>query len=279
MEEKLDVILLTHNHLEQTIECVDALYNFVHVPFKLTVIDDSTDLTPQFFKMFQAGHPDINYVRPTEIIKCGNQAINIGMKHTTSEVVLFITQSTTVTRSFLVTGLSIISNHEEVGCVGFKILYSHGTIMEAGAVVDCKTASRGNVGMHEPGWDFTHCRDIDAVGWAAVLLRREAIGVLDEETYIGFRGWDDVDNCLTLWENGFKVVYCGFGVVIHKLGASQGGNTPEGVLECQQNGVIFETKWRGRKTRVPEVKIFVQEKGSPKGGLHGEGVPIEKVGK
>lgn len=259
MEGDFDVILLTHNHLEQTIECVNALYEFTHIPFRLTVVDDSTDLTPQFFKQFGAGHPNLQYIRPTEIIKCGNQAINIGMRHTTSGVVLFITQSTVVTRNYLITGLSIITSHKDIGCVGFKILYPHGTVMEAGAIVDPKSAARGNVGMHEPGWDFTHVRETDAVGWAAVLLKREAIGILDEDTYIGFRGWDDVDNCLTLWENGWKIVYSGFGTVIHKLGSSQGHNTPEGVQECSQNAKIFEAKWRGRKTRIPEVPIYVQE--------------------
>ena len=48
---EIDIILATHNHLDLTIQAVDCLYEFTSKPFRLIVVDDSTDgLTPLYFK-------------------------------------------------------------------------------------------------------------------------------------------------------------------------------------------------------------------------------------
>lgn len=249
--EELDVILITHNRLEQTIKCLNCLYRYTKVPFRLTVIDDSLDLTPKFFEGFQQEHDNVQYIQPVEILENGNQILNIGLRNTKNELILNLNQSTFVEPYYLNIALNIMKENPEVGIVGFKLLYPHGTIIEAGAMVYPETAQRENIGMYEAGHRHSYVREVDAVGFAVALLRRAAIpkGGFEEDYYIGFRGSDDVDNCLEIQQRGWNIIYCGLGCAYHELRACQGGGTREGFEEMVENSKRFAKRWKGRKVK------------------------------
>ncbi len=140
-----------------------------------------------------------------------------------------------------------MESNPKAGVVGFKLLFwPQGTIIEAGEMIDPNTLFRPNIGMYEPGHRHCCIREVAAIGWAAVLIRKEAMFPLNETEYIGFRGADDTDNCLEFRKRGWKIVYNGFGAVYHKLSASQGDNTAEGRNEVAENYRRFEAKWKGR---------------------------------
>ncbi len=243
----LDIILLTHNKLENTTRCVTALYENTEEPFLLNVIDDSTDSTPAYFTSLQMEKGNVNYIRPDVVLKSGNQAINIGLKLTHSDPVIFITNSSFVEPNWLPLALSLIRRDEKVGVVGFKLLFPEtNTIIEAGEIVR-PNGERPNIGMYEPSHRHTYVREVHSVGWACVLLRRAALPPegLDENTYIGFRGMDDSDNCLEIKKRGYKILYNGYGCVYHKLSACQGGGTEQGQLEAAENYHRFVNKWAG----------------------------------
>ncbi len=244
--EPIDIILLTHNKLGNTIRCVDALYQNTE-SFKLTVIDDSTDETEAYFKRLIAEGNNINYVRPDVFIKCANQALNIGLSLTHNDPVVFITNSSFVEPAWLPVALIIMEQDKNVGVVGFKLLYPHNSlIIEAGEIVH-DDASRPNFGCYEPSHRYTHIREVNAIGWACVLLRRAALpSPLDEDTYIGFRGADDTDNCLEIIKRGYKIIYNGYGAVYHQLSSCQGGGTEEGWNESAENYRRFAEKWAGK---------------------------------
>jgi len=230
----IDIILLTHNRLENTIQCLDALYQNTTVPFKLTVIDDSTDLTPEYFVRLK--RDNINYVRPDVVIKSGNQAINIGVKLTQSDPLVFLTNSTFVEPDWLPVALRIMGTDPKVGLVGFKILSPRtNRIMEAGY----------GIGRDQAAHRWTHIREVDAVGWAVVLFRRAALTELDEDYYIGFRGVDDTDNCYEMRGRGWKIMYNGFGSAFHTP-RSSAGLTTQAMLDTNENIYRFRRKWRKR---------------------------------
>ncbi len=248
MEEKLDIILLTHNKIENTARCIEALYQNTQEPFCLTVIDDSNDETVAYFDRMSFEKKNINFIRPKEVIKSGNQAINIGLKATTSDPVVFLTNSTFVEPDWLPVALQIMEQDSKVGLVGFKLLFPEtNTIIEAGEIV-LPDGNRPNIGMHEPSHRYTHYREVNAIGWAVVLIRRVAIppGGLDEITYIGFRGADDTDNCLEIKRRGWKIMYNGYGAAYHKLSTCLGGGTEQGQRESAENYRRFIEKWKGR---------------------------------
>ncbi len=250
----IDIILLTHNNLSNTMRCVEALYQNTQEDFKITVIDDSIDLTPLYFARLKEGTGNVNYIRPDVKITSANQAINIGLKNTESDPVLFITNSTFVEPLWLSYALRIMEQDPKVGLVGFKLIFPEtNTIIEAGEIV-YPDGNRPNVGMGEPSHRYTHIRPVNAIGWAVVLIRRAAIpvGGLDETTYIGFRGADDTDNCLEMVKAGWKIIYNGCGAAYHKLGACVGGGTDEGKAETAENWRRFIEKWAGKVPTIVE---------------------------
>lgn len=246
MGKELDIILATHNNLGMTIWCIEHLYTNTSIPFKLTVIDDSTDLTPTWLHWWRAqGHENFNVVRPEEKITSGNQLINIGLKNTDSEYVVFLTNSTLVQPQWLDGAWGIMHQHEDIGVMGFKLLKPSGVTEHAGICFTPEMPHHMNYGVGDPPWYNTEIKELGIVGWALVLLRRKAMpeGGLDEITYHGFRGYDDLDNCLTIQKAGWKIVYCGLGCAIHHALATRGDMSQKAMEEYEENRRRFTVKW------------------------------------
>ncbi len=249
IELPIDIFLLTHNHMENTVRCVDALYHNTKESFKLTVIDDSTDETEAYFRRLIKEGDNINYVRPDVFIHSGEQAVNIGLKLTQTDPVIFMANSTFVEPDWLTIGLRIMNEEPRAGLVGCKILFPESNlILEAGLHV-FPDAHRMNVGMYELGHRYCHIREVNAIGWGSgLLIRRAALPPegLEDGFYIPWRAVIDLDHCLEIKKRGWRIYYNGFGVVYHQLGGSQGGGTEQGLRENGENTRRFEEKWRGK---------------------------------
>ena len=230
----LDIILLTHNNLESTRKCVEALYQNTLIPFNLTVIDDSTDDTPGYFSHFSHITSDINYFRPRDVIKSANQAINIGVKMTQSDPFVFLINTAIVGKEWLITAQKLMEGYK-IGLVGFKLVDP-----ETHKIVD---AMGGGIG--EPEGNYTFASVAIRVPWAAVLINRKALPErgLDEDYYIGFRGVDDTDNCFTIRRRGWKIIYDGYNTVYHHPSSSN-GMTEESWKETNENCRRFLEKWK-----------------------------------
>jgi GT2 family glycosyltransferase len=242
---------MTHNKLENTTQCMVSLYENTPEPFRLIVVDDSTDVTPQYFEWLakQPGHNNIVYLRPDFHIKSSSQVVNWAMQYVESDYFVFLCNSTFVEPGWLPTALDIMNRDPKAGIVGFKLLFwPHGTIIEAANYVDPVSTFRPNVGMHAPSHQFTHIREVQSVGWAVVLVRKAAMmeQPLDEDYYIGFAGPEDTDICLEFKRRGWKIIYNGIGSAYHKCSSSNGGGTPEGIANVNENWRRFKEKWMGR---------------------------------
>jgi len=262
--DKIDIILATHNNLGLTIECVSALYSFTHMPFILHVIDDSDDLTPQYFEQLNRETGNVDYYRPSEKIEHGNQIINYGLERCSTDIVAYLGNSTIVEPEWLVAAHQIMKQEELVGLIGFKLLYQTGAIEHAGMWWTPEMPHHMNIGVGEAGHRHTFVREVELVGWALVLIKREAFPQpLDTVGYIGFRGYDDVDNCMELrrrtkkLKNGeevnWKVIYCGLGAAYHKAGATRYRDDENYSLEHEYNRKSFLKKWGGTQQAIDSV--------------------------
>ncbi len=252
----VDIILLTHNHLENTTRCIEALYRNTREPFRLTVIDDSVDETEAYFRRLAKEDDNINYIRPENGVHDAAEAILIGLELTQSDPVIFLCNSTFVEPEWLTMAFKLMKDDLKTGVIGFKILDPEtNLIIEAGDHI-FPDATRINVGMHQLGHRFNHIREVNAIGWAAVLMRRAAVPpeVFDRILYHPWRCVADLDWCLEIKKRGWKIYYNGLGVVYHKLGASQGDGTDQSHKDMGENCERFENKWRGKVPPISEVK-------------------------
>ncbi len=236
MESPIDIILLTHNELENTKRCVDALYQNTSVPFKLTVIDDSTDETPKYIMELAHKKGNIKYTRPNIFIKSANQVVNLGVKMTQSDPFVFLINSAFVSPNWLTIPLYLMEYEWKVGLVGFKIVDP-----ETHLITDAAGGSAG-----EPENNMTFAMETIRVGWAATLIRRAALpeGGLDENYYIGFRGVDDTDNCFEIKKRGWRIIYNGYNSIYH-VPRSSSCLTRQTWKETNENCRRFLEKWKG----------------------------------
>ena len=248
----LDIIMATHNHLEYTIQAIEALKRNTMGEYRLTIIDDSTDFTPSY--IWSLRDDKIRYIRPKEVIIEGNQNINIGLKNTTSNPVVFMAQNTFVEPCWDVMSQQIFRDNDKVAIVGAKLLYQNGLIEHAGIVAS--DYGWGDIGRNEPGHRYSYNCEVPAVGFALVFINREAFpNGMPEKLYpYGFAGPDDVDICYSVRKRGWKVVYCGQCCAYHIANAVR-NKGEDYAMKQQECCRFFLSRWgnNGTETKI-EVK-------------------------
>ena len=248
-EPLFDVLLTTHNRLELTIEALNCLY--AHTPtevFNLYIIDDSEDLTPQYFESFCKTHPNCHYSHyKVGEIKNGNHSWQLGLEKSSSNIVVTLTNSAFVEHGWYEHAVSVLKENPKVGLVGIKLLYRNGIIWCAG--IGFQNSLPYHFGAGEPGHHCTHMATVPAVNFCVGFFRREAIEkALDTETYLGWKGFEDTDVCLTIRKNGFKIIYCGFSSAYHLESPTRLQSNPDKLQfwkDYQENERRFLAKWQG----------------------------------
>ena len=239
---RMDILVPTHGRLDLTIKCIDTIYAHTQTPFRLIIMDDSTDLTPLYGEQLAKERPNVIFIHSDVPYKSGNQFFNVGLSRAESPYVALVMNSVRVEPEWEVVALNLMEQNPEVGLIGFKCLFP-----------DCKIESAGirmvkwlptDIGRDMPSHRLSTVYEPDAVQWAFALLRKEAaVGNLDENAFHGFRGWDDIDNCFVLKSKGWKILYCGLGVGYHEPRATRGSSTPQAAQENKENGEAFYKRW------------------------------------
>lgn len=157
---------------------------------------------------------------------------NLGAKHATGEMLLFMNDDTEVIHADWLEEMVMWASRPEIGAVGAQLLYYNKTIQHAGVILGL-TGFAGHVFNRLKFNDFTifglpmWYRDYLAVTGACVMMRRN---VLDE---VG--GWpEDLALCgndvvlgLRLNKAGYRVVYNPFVRLYHHESATHKGNIPD----------------------------------------------------
>jgi len=244
----IDIIVPTHHvplfrTLKLTLECIEAIYANTKEPFHLIIVDDSMDkLTPVYFKELQYVHDNITLIHSDRPYKSGNQIFNQGLTKATSDLVAIVVNSVQVQPDWETVALDLMKEDSEIGAIGFKCLFPWGLIETVGIMVDGLIPK--DLGRDMPGHALTSVCPVEAVSWSFVLLRKEAIGTLNENTYHGFAGWDDIDNCFVMRKAGWKVVSCGLGAGIHYPRSTRlGDNAMSKQKQSEKNAQIFYKRW------------------------------------
>ncbi len=242
----VDIIMATHNHLGMTIRAVEALFAYTKVPFNLTFIDDSTDLTPTYIHQLHAEHDNINLVRPKDDFSRSNRLLNIGFENTASPIVIFMSNSTVVEPEWIEVPLLMMQDMKDVAIIGNKNLFPNGTIENAGMYFHKPMIHHMNYGVGDSAHRWTHLREVDAVGFCLVFLRRECVYPFEEGFYNAFYGFEDVDTCFQVRKKGYKVYYCGYSTAYHYACTTRGAPetwSEETQRKYEENRHIFTERW------------------------------------
>jgi len=258
----LDIIVPTHGKLNLTINCIESIYQNTSTPFHLIVDDDSEvskqsaqkehkaenpidewDTTQQYLEAFAKSHDNVTCIFRDKPHLSGNQFFNAAIKHMKTPYLATVMNSMTVEPDWETMALKIMETKKDVGVIGFKCLFPNGLIECAGI-----TLHEGympiDIGRDLPGYSLSTIYEVDAIQWAFALLRKEAVeGNLDENLFHGHKGWDDIDNCYVVRSKGYKILYCGYGVGIHRPKSTRSDASLDGYRKNKENGYIFYKRW------------------------------------
>lgn len=216
----VSVIIPCYNRLDLTKRCLAALAAATDdVEIELVLIDNgSTDGTTDYLRSI-AGPKCQVHINDANLNFAG--ACNQGLTLAHAPYTLLLNNDTEVTPGFLTPLLSVLRTQHDVGIVGSKLLYPDGTVQHAGVVLR----------HHNPGelLSFDHVYN----GWSAdapcvnrlrdLQVVTAACALLPTELGLRFQGFDtrfrnsceDVDLCLRMKVEGYRVVYEPASVVVH----------------------------------------------------------------
>jgi len=249
------IIIPAYNLWHLTQACLDAIYNTVHCPCEVILVDNgSSDETPSGLQSMiakQSAESDIllRTVRLPENLGFA-AACNRGAKEARGKYLVFLNNDTCPQDGWLAALIEELESDPEVAVVGSKLLYPNRTVQHAGIV-----ASKDKVPfLIYRGFDNGHeavnkHRDFPAVSAACMIVSRDLflkLNGFDEQYQNGF---EDVDFCLkvaTQTKHGddpmpYRIRYCPQSVVTHFEESTPGRHDRD-----DQNLAYLLEKWGDR---------------------------------
>ncbi len=245
---RISIIIPVFNKLDFTKKCLSALkVNTNPDIYEIIVVDNaSTDGTARFLASLNSLSIKIITNEKNEGFA---KACNQGAKAASTDYLLFLNNDTEPQQGWLEPLLNIISHDDSVAAVGSKLLYPDGTIQHGGILIvddrknnDPLLARNNHVNKPATAPEANEPATYQALTAACLLIRKAAFqkaGAFDEEYW---NGYEDVDLCFTLREQGGKLVYQPESVVIHH--ESKSG--PERFSKARENIARLHKKWLGK---------------------------------
>jgi GT2 family glycosyltransferase len=229
------ILIPYRNHIEMTADCVAAVRRTVaDVPVEIWLLDNwSTGPEAEAFAVAQSDEPGTRVLRIAEPFNY-SRINNLGAAATTAPFLLFMNNDVMALEpGWLRRMVDECLADKRVGAVGAKLLYPQGTVQHAGVVLGV-----GGVADHAfralpgaaPGYMMRAvvAQEVSAVTGACMLVRRaafEAVGGFDEaELGIAF---NDIDLCMKLRGDGWKIIYAADAVAEHRESISRGDDFDE----------------------------------------------------
>jgi GT2 family glycosyltransferase len=238
------IIIPVHGQIAYTLNCLDSLlgHQSRHTAEIIVLDDASPDETPALLPLASG----IRYHRNAENLGFV-RTCNAAAKLARGRMLVLLNNDTRVLPGWLDALLDSFLLFPNAGLVGSKLLYTDGTLQEAGAIV-WRDGSAWNYGRNDdPNRpNYTHARQVDYVSGASIAVPAElweAVGGFDELFIPAY--CEDSDLALRLRARGKQIWYQAQSRVIHYEGRTSGTDAKSGVKAYQEiNGKKLFLRWR-----------------------------------
>jgi GT2 family glycosyltransferase len=251
---KCRLVVPVHNALRYLEPMLASLREHTQQDFyELVVVDDASG---EETRTYLDGLPEAVRVERHDTNEGFSAACNRGAAGVCCEFLVFLNSDLEFRPGWLEALVSCAEEDDSVGAVGCRLLYPDGTIQHGGVFLREDrldrvplAASHDHVGKGADDPEAAKQADLLAVTAAAILVRRKAfeqVGGFDEGY---FNGLEDVDFCLRLRRQGWRVVYEPACTLVHHESKSGSGR----FLFARRNERKFVETWLGRVR--PEVLV------------------------
>ena len=249
--EKTDIVFLTHNHSDMSLECLDALKKNTHHPFRLIWIDNGSEMA--HYQKIRKEVEEFNHVSHRfDANRFYARAINQGIIMSNTRYIVILSNDVLVTDGWLGKLLSIMEQDPKVGLISPLTDKIGSPICKVDFAVQ-----KWNLRIHGD-----YCTQINrlpkrcgitssSISMFCSVIRNELvekIGLLDERFFI--LGNDD-DYCDRVRLAGFKTAVCLNCFVYHKHGMTKNEIFKPGSIERmaikRDHQALLKEKRRERK--------------------------------
>jgi GT2 family glycosyltransferase len=237
----VSIILLFYNRVEMSLQCLESLIAGAgEIPFEVVIVDNaSSDETGSL----------LDRVRNAKILR---SSINLGFGNgcnqaadlASGKYLLFLNNDTQLLPNSLKVMVDTFESGENIGAVGGKLIFPNGKLQEAGSMIWRDGSCQGYGRNAEPfNPEFSYVKDVDFCSAALLLTPKDlflSVGKFDPRYAPAY--YEDADYCLSVWNEGYRVVFQPFAVAIHY---EFGGSGMANALKLQiKNREKFVEKWR-----------------------------------
>jgi GT2 family glycosyltransferase/tetratricopeptide (TPR) repeat protein len=248
------IIIPGWNNAALTRQCLTALAQVTDgVTFEVVVVDNgSTDGVQDFLRTLGG---DVQVIRNQDNLGFA-KACNQGARAARGEYLVFLNNDTIPLQGWLAPLIDEVRTHSDVAVVGSKLLYEDGTIQHAGVAFSRDWFLPYHIyrGADAHAACVSRRRELECVTAACMLVRRdlfEQVGGFDE----GFRnGFEDVDLCLKIREQKWKVVYQPQSVLYHLE-----SRTPGRKAHDSDNSRRLQERWGNSWWLADEDRIHFED--------------------
>jgi GT2 family glycosyltransferase len=211
----VSIVIPVFNRADLTEQCLQHLAEATTgATYEVIVVDNaSTDRTAELLASLSG---DVQIVRNTENLGFA-VACNQGARAARGRYVVFLNNDTIPLPGWLEPLVKELDENPAIAVVGSKLLYADGRVQHAGVVFLRETPAPCHLFSGAPGDTprVNRRRELNAVTGACMAVRAplfQALGGFDE----GFRnGFEDVDFCLRVRQQGHTIVYQPLSVLYH----------------------------------------------------------------
>lgn len=255
VNQLVSIIILNRNGVHHLQRLFASILNHTAYPnFELILVDNaSSDNSVELVKQWQDK-------LPIELI-CNNEnesfskANNRSVKAAKGDLLVFLNNDTDPLKNWLCHLVACWRRHQDAGAIGCKLIYPYKfgfensfKIQHAGLHFKRETGLirpyNSGVGLDHNTPSISQTGEKAAVTAAAMLVDRqrfEEVGGFDE-SYI--YGYEDVDVCLKLHDQGYKNYYCAEAVLFHyEFGTQEKDERTEVRNRRWNNIIVFRKRW------------------------------------
>jgi len=228
----VSLIILNQNHADWLRNLIHSIFTLTEYPnYSIIVVDNQS--TQAELLTFYTELETNDRVRVVHYDRQFNysEAINIGVAHSSADVVVLLNNDMQVTDPHWLRELTQWALHPGIGVVGGKLLHRDRSIQHAGIVLGMN-GFIGHLYLNAPehyhglAGSVDWYRNFYALTGACQAIRRDlfhSVGGYDERFQLAF---GDIDFCLRVVKAGLRNLYNPYAVLTHFEGGSRGYETP-----------------------------------------------------
>ena len=235
----ISIITINYKQIEVTLEFLHSTKALIYPNYEIILVDNGSDIDQS--SLVHEQFPDVNYYRSQENLGFAG-ANNLGMRKASGDYFFIVNNDTEVTPDLL-NNLLKPFEYKETGAVSPKIKYFEDPtlIQYAGFLEVNKLTGRskmlGDLEIDQGQHDIQ--RITAYAHGAAMLVKREVvkeIGYLHEGYFMYY---EEIDWCLKMVRNGYKIYYESSAVIYHKDSVSIGRGSPMKTYYYSRNRILF----------------------------------------